>query len=189
MCVCVCVCVRLREREWGRGVMKWIEQKENDRKKKIRQIYIWCSWWKIIINISTTSNMYLSSVYGFPHTHTHTHTHIYIYIYIYIYISTTLWLYSLDFNAMHGERFDGEYTIMLQAVLSICWKQPPKKEAVCPFTTNLTKYPSKTNKICCAQLKKDELISDVFLWTSTHWHIRVSWPTKTYIHQLCVDTG
>ena len=27
------------------------------------------------------------------------------------------------------------------------------------------------------------------MWTSTHGHTSAGRPTKTYIHQLCVDTG
>ena len=36
---------------------------------------------------------------------------------------------------------------------------------------------------------KDELISDFLLWILTHEHINVSWPAKTYIHQVCEVTG
>ena len=34
---------------------------------------------------------------------------------------------------------------------------------------------------------KDELISNIFLWTTTHRHTHVSWLTKTYIHLFCVN--
>ena len=36
---------------------------------------------------------------------------------------------------------------------------------------------------------KDELISDVLLWTPTHGCARVGRPARTYIRQLCEDTG
>ena len=36
---------------------------------------------------------------------------------------------------------------------------------------------------------KDELISDVLLWTPTHGCARVGRPARTYIQQLCEDTG
>ena len=36
---------------------------------------------------------------------------------------------------------------------------------------------------------KDELISDVLLWTPTHGRISVRRPVRTYINQLCADTG
>ena len=35
---------------------------------------------------------------------------------------------------------------------------------------------------------KEELISDVLLWTPSHERTNVGQPTKTYIHQLCRDT-
>ena len=36
---------------------------------------------------------------------------------------------------------------------------------------------------------KDELISDVLLWTPTYGCTRVGRPARTYIQQLCEDTG
>ena len=36
---------------------------------------------------------------------------------------------------------------------------------------------------------KDELIRDVLLWTSTHGRAKAGWPARTYIQQLCEDTG
>ena len=35
----------------------------------------------------------------------------------------------------------------------------------------------------------DELISDVLLWTPTHGRAKAGRPTRTYIQQLCEDTG
>ena len=36
---------------------------------------------------------------------------------------------------------------------------------------------------------KDELISDVLLWTSSHKRRSIGWPAGTYLQQLCMDTG
>ena len=36
---------------------------------------------------------------------------------------------------------------------------------------------------------RDELISDVLLWTSSHGRAKAGWPARTYIQQLCEDTG
>ena len=36
---------------------------------------------------------------------------------------------------------------------------------------------------------KDELISNVFLWTPAHDQTKAEWPARTYIQQLCEDTG
>ena len=80
------------------------------------------------------------------------------------------------------------------------------KDAVCYFEKNpgsstqrnnsckaisphLTNHPSKTNKSCWSPMRKNKLISNIPLWTPTHRHTSVDWIAKTYIHQLCVDTG
>ena len=36
---------------------------------------------------------------------------------------------------------------------------------------------------------KDELVSDVFLWTPTYGQAKSGRPARTYIQQLCEDTG
>ena len=36
---------------------------------------------------------------------------------------------------------------------------------------------------------KDELISDILPWASPHGRAKVGRSARTYIHQLCVDTG
>ena len=36
---------------------------------------------------------------------------------------------------------------------------------------------------------RDELISDVHLWTPTHGRAKAGRPARTYIQQLCEDTG
>ena len=37
--------------------------------------------------------------------------------------------------------------------------------------------------------KNNELISEILLWTPTYGHTSVGQPPKTYIQQICVDTG
>ena len=36
---------------------------------------------------------------------------------------------------------------------------------------------------------RDELISDVLLWTPTYGRAKAGWSARTYIQQLCEDTG
>ena len=43
--------------------------------------------------------------------------------------------------------------------------------------------------VCCLIWCLYELISDVLLWTPTHGCARVGRPARTYIQQLCEDTG
>ena len=55
---------------------------------------------------------------------------------------------------------------------------PHKTAVVWPLSFHFTNYQSKTNKICWTLLK-----------ISLHGHTSVGKPSKTYIHQLSVDTG
>ena len=43
----------------------------------------------------------------------------------------------------------------------------------------------KTDIVSC----RDELIRDVLLWTPTHGRVKAGRPARTYIQQLCDDTG
>ena len=36
---------------------------------------------------------------------------------------------------------------------------------------------------------KDEVISDILLWTLSHRCVCVGWPIRTYLQQLCAGTG
>ena len=45
------------------------------------------------------------------------------------------------------------------------------------------------NKTYGALLAKDELVSDVLLGTPTHGRNCIGRLAKTYVHQLCTDTG
>ena len=51
--------------------------------------------------------------------------------------------------------------------------------------------PVVTNKPPCYQMyiSKDELICDVLLWTPTYGCAKAGQPARTYIQQLCEDTG
>ena len=53
----------------------------------------------------------------------------------------------------------------------------------------LKNYSKQTRRKVYDWGSKDELITDVHLWTLTHERASVGRPTRTYIHQLCTDTG
>ena len=36
---------------------------------------------------------------------------------------------------------------------------------------------------------KDDIISDILLWTPSHGRTKVGRPARTYIQQFCADTG
>ena len=37
--------------------------------------------------------------------------------------------------------------------------------------------------------EREEIISDVFLWTRSHGRAKAGGPARIYIQQLCLDTG
>ena len=77
---------------------------------------------------------------------------------------------------------DGNYTRMLRAILNKSWRQHPIRHQLYGHLPPIT----KTIKV---RLTRDELISDVLLWTPTYGRAKAGRPARTYIQQLCEDTG
>ena len=88
-------------------------------------------------------------------------------------------------------RLDGNYTRMLRAVLNKSWRQHPTRLQLYGHLPPITKtiQVRRTRHAGHCWRSKDELISDVLLWTPTHGCARVGRPARTYIQQLCEDTG
>ena len=89
-------------------------------------------------------------------------------------------------------RLDGNYTRMLRAVLNKSWRQHPTRLQLYGHLPPITKtiQVRRTRHAGHCWRSKDELISDVLLWTPTHMDVQ-EWgrPARTYIQQLCEDTG
>ena len=47
----------------------------------------------------------------------------------------------------------------------------------------------RTRHVGHCSRSRDELISDVLLWTPTYGRAKAGWPARTYIQQLCDDMG
>ena len=79
------------------------------------------------------------------------------------------------------KKFDGNFTRMLQAILNRSWRQHPTKQQLYgylpPITTTIKIRRTRHAGHCWRS--RDELIRDVLLCT----------PFRTYIQQLCEDTG
>ena len=74
------------------------------------------------------------------------------------------------------KKLDGNYTRMLRAILIKSWRQHPTGH-------HLTRHAGHCWR------NKDELVSDVLLWTPTYGQAKAGRPARTYIKQLCEDTG
>ena len=89
------------------------------------------------------------------------------------------------------KKLDGNYTRMLQAILNKSWRQHPKMHQLYghlpPITKTIQVRRARHAGHCWRS--RDELISDVLLWTHTYGRAKAGRPARTYIQQLCEDTG
>ena len=89
------------------------------------------------------------------------------------------------------KKLDGNYTRMLQAILNKSWWQHPTKHQLYGHLPPITKIIQvrRTRHAGHCWRSRDELISDVLLWTPTYGRAKAGWPARTYIQQLCEDMG
>ena len=132
------------------------------------------------------------------HTHTHTHTHQtwpmkwsavssrQRFVSILLYGCTT-WTLTKRLE----KKLDGNYTRMLRAILNKSWRQHPTRRQLYghlpPITKTIQVRRARHAGHCWRS--KDELVSDVLLWTPTYSQAKAGRPARTYIQQLCEDTG
>ena len=85
----------------------------------------------------------------------------------------------------------GNYTRMLRAILNKSWKQHPIRHQLYGHLPLITKtiQVRRTRHAGHYWRSRDELISDVLLWTPTYGRAKAGRPALTYIQQLCEDTG
>ena len=88
-------------------------------------------------------------------------------------------------------KLDGNYTRMLRAILNKSWRQHPIRHQLYGHLPPITKTIQirRTRHAGHCWRSRDELISDVLLWTSTHSRAKAGRLARTYIQQLCEDTG
>ena len=89
------------------------------------------------------------------------------------------------------KKLDGNYTRMLRAMLNESWRQHPTKHQLYSHLPPITKtiQVRRTRHSGHCWRSRDELISDVLLWTPTYSRAKAGRPARTYIQQLCEDTG
>ena len=89
------------------------------------------------------------------------------------------------------KKLDGNYTRMLRAILNKSWRQHPTRHHLyghlLPITKTIQVRRARHAGNCWRS--RDELIRDVLLWTPTHGRTKAGRPARTYIQQLCEDTG
>ena len=80
---------------------------------------------------------------------------------------------------------------MLRAILKKSWRQHPTRHQLYGHLPPITKtiQVRRTRHAGHCWRSRDELIRDVLLWTPTHGRAKAGRPARTYIQQLCEDTG
>ena len=80
---------------------------------------------------------------------------------------------------------------MLRAILNRSWRQHPTRYQLYGHLPPITKtiQAKRTRHAEHCWRSKDELISDVLLWIPAYGQAKAGRPARTYIQQLCGDTG
>ena len=90
----------------------------------------------------------------------------------------------------HSKNLDGNYTRMLPAILNKSWRQHPTRHQLYGHLPPITKtiQVRRTRHAGLCWRSREELISDVLLWTPTYGRAKAGRTARTYIQQLCEDT-
>ena len=89
------------------------------------------------------------------------------------------------------KKLDGNYTRMLRAILNKSWQQHPTRHQLYGHLPPITKtiQARRTRHAGHCWRSKDEIVSDVLLWTLAYGQSKAGRPARTHIQQLCDDTG
>ena len=89
------------------------------------------------------------------------------------------------------KKLDSNYTRMLRAILNKSWRQHPTKRQLYGHLPPITKtiQVRRTRHAGHCWRSRDDLINDVLLWTPKYGWAKAGRPARTYIQQLCEDTG
>ena len=89
------------------------------------------------------------------------------------------------------EKLDGNYTRILRAILNRSVQQHPTRRQLYGHLPPITKTTQarRTRHAEHCWRGKDEIVSDVLLWTPAYGQSKAGRPARTFIQQLCDDTG
>ena len=89
------------------------------------------------------------------------------------------------------EKLDDSYTRMLRAILNKSWRKHPRRHQLYGHLPPIAKtiQARRTRHAGHCWRSRDELISYVLLWTPKYGQAKAGRPARTYIQQLCEDTG
>ena len=89
------------------------------------------------------------------------------------------------------KKLDGNYTRMLRAILNKSWQQYHARCQLYSHLPPITKtiQARRTRHAGHCWRSKDEIVSDVLLWTPAYGQSKAGRPARTFIQKLCDDTG
>ena len=89
------------------------------------------------------------------------------------------------------KKLDGNYTRMLRAILNRSWQQHPTRRQLFGHRPSITKtiQARRTRHAGHCRRSKDEIVSDVLLWTHAYGQSKAGQPARTFIQLLCDDMG
>ena len=89
------------------------------------------------------------------------------------------------------KKLGGNYSRMLRPILNKSWRQHPTKQQLCSHQPPITETIKirRTRHAGHCWRNWDEHVSDVLRWTPSHGRAKTGRPARTYIQQLCADTG
>ena len=89
------------------------------------------------------------------------------------------------------KKLDGNYIKMLQGLLNKSWRQYPTRHQLSGHLPPITKtiQVRRTRHAGHCWRSRDELVSDVLLWTPLYGRVKAGLPAQAYIQLLCEDTG
>ena len=84
------------------------------------------------------------------------------------------------------KKLDGNYTKMLRAILNKSWRQHPTRHQLYGHLPPITKtiQVRRTRHAGHFWRSRDEVISDVLLWTPTYGRAKAGRQARTYIHTV-----
>ena len=104
-------------------------------------------------------------------------------------VAVSILLYGCTTSTLE-KKLDGNYTRTLRAILNKSWRQHPSKQQlygpIPPITKTVKVRRTRHTGHCWRS--RDELISDVLLWTPSHGRAKAGRPARTYIQHLCEYT-
>ena len=97
---------------------------------------------------------------------------------------------SIDILSKYGKKA-WHYTRILQAILNKSWMQHPTKQQLYSHLPSIMKtiQVRQTRHVGHCWRSRDKLIPNILLWIPLHERAKAGWPARTYIQQVCANTG